>query len=341
MRPALSLASVARPATPWRLRALLGFHALRPALLFALLLALFVAASAPAARAADFDYRLEPQRIADGVYVLIGRTEDFSFANGGNIVNTGFIVGPRGVTVIDTGSSRRYGEQMRAAIARITALPVVLVINTHHHPDHFLGNQAFATDTLAALPGTTQAIEAEGPAFVDNMYRLNGDWMRDTELVAPRRALAPGPLDAGGRELELIALDGHSAADLVVLDRASGTLFAADLVFNDRAPTTPHADLAQWLQALDRLEQIEFRQLVPGHGAVAADTAPIVQTRRYLQWLAQTIRDGAEQGLDMTEMLALPVPAAFSALAEVGKEYRRSVIHLYPAAEQAALGARR
>lgn len=306
--------------------------------LLALLVSLLSILIAPAAAATEFDYRLAPRRIADGVYVLIGRTEDFSLANGGNIVNTGFVVGTQGVVVIDTGSSRRYGEQMRAAIARITPLPVVLVINTHHHPDHFLGNQAFATDTLAALPETIRAIEAEGPGFLDNMYRLNGDWMRATEVVVPRRTLAAGRINAGGRELELIALGGHTAADLVVLDHASGTLFAADLVFNGRAPTTPHADIAQWLQALDRLEQIPFRQLVPGHGEVAPDTTPIIDTRRYLRWLAQTIRDGAEQGLDMTEMLTLPVPAIHASLAEVAAEYRRSVTHLYPAAEQAALG---
>lgn len=290
------------------------------------------------ARAAAFDYGLEPRRIGDGVYVLIGRTEDFSLENGGNIVNTGFLIGTEGVTVIDTGSSRRYGEQMRAAIARITPLPVVLVINTHHHPDHFLGNQAFASDIVAALPQIIHAIATEGPAFVDNMYRLNGDWMENTELVLPRRALTPGRLQAGGRELELIALDGHTAADLVVLDRASGTLFAADLVFNGRAPTTPHADIRSWLGALDRLEQLAFRQLVPGHGEVATNSAPIAQTRRYLQWLAQTIGAGAEEGLDMTEMLALPIPAAFAGLAEVAQEYRRSVTHLYPSAERAALG---
>ncbi|PKO50185.1 MAG: MBL fold metallo-hydrolase, partial [Betaproteobacteria bacterium HGW-Betaproteobacteria-21] len=306
--------------------------------LLALLISLLSIPFSPAASAAEFDYRLAPRRIADGVYVLIGRTEDFSLANGGNIVNTGFVVGTQGVVVIDTGSSRRYGEQMRAAIARITPLPVVLVINTHHHPDHFLGNQAFAVDTLAALPETIRAIETEGPGFLDNMYRLNGDWMRATEVVVPRRALAAGRINAGGRELKLIALGGHTVADLVVLDHASGTLFAADLVFNGRAPTTPHADITQWLQALDRLEQISFRQLVPGHGEVAADTAPIADTRRYLRWLAQTIRDGAEQGLDMTEMLALPVPATHAELAEVASEYRRSITHLYPAAERAALG---
>ena len=48
------------------------------------------------------------------------------------------------VIVIDSGPSRRYVEQLRAAIRRVTPLPPVLLLNTHHHPDHFLGNQALA-----------------------------------------------------------------------------------------------------------------------------------------------------------------------------------------------------
>ncbi|ANQ86140.1 putative beta lactamase [Azoarcus olearius] len=298
--------------------------------------ALQAVAEAPQ-RSVSFDYRLQPQRVADGVYALIGRREDFSFANGGNVVNTGFIVGKDGVVVIDTGVSKRYGEQLRAAIARVTPLPVVLVINTHHHPDHFLGNQAFAPATLAALPATSTGIATEGGAFTDNMYRLNGDWMRDTEPVAPQRALAPGRLAVAGRELELIAADGHTGADLAVLDVGSGVLFAGDLVFHDRAPTTPHADIPAWLSALDRLERLDFRVLVPGHGDTAADAGPIRQTRDYLRWLQAAIREGAENGLDMTEMLGRPLPARFRTIALAETEYRRSVAHLFPRAEQAAL----
>ncbi|CAH1747595.1 Beta-lactamase [Thauera humireducens] len=304
---------------------------------------LLLALALDPARARDpaaFDYGLVPRQIADGVYVLEGRKEDFSTANGGDIANTGFIVGIDGVIVIDTGSSRRYGEQMRAAIARVTPLPVVLTLNTHHHPDHFLGNQAFPPDTLAALPETIAGIEAEGGAFNDNLYRLVGDWMRDTEVVVPRRRLAASRQVIAGRDLELLALGGHTAADLVVIDHASGTVFAADLVFNGRAPTTPHADIPRWLDALAQLERLPARRWVPGHGAVHDDTGPLRQTRAYLDWLSRTLQGAAEGGLDMAEAMTLPVAAEFRGLALVEHEYRRSVVHLFPAAERAALGSR-
>ena len=291
--------------------------------------------------AADFDYHLKPRQIAPGTYVLEGRNEDFNFDNGGNIVNTGFIVTEAGVVVIDSGPSLRYGEQLRLAITTITDQPLVRVFNTHAHPDHFLGNQAFPADTIYAPAMAREQMTREGNAFAENMYRLNGDWMKGTEVQLPTNNVNAGKFTLGTHELEILMLAGHSNSDLVIYDRSTGVLFASDLVFNNRAPTTPHANLDKWLASLDQLEALTrepgFTRLVPGHGAVSSDAAPIRQTRRYLQWLRTTVQEGAEQGEDMNEVMAHPKPAEFGSMAVIAAEFRRSVGHLFPAAEQAAL----
>ncbi|MFZ2269938.1 MAG: quinoprotein relay system zinc metallohydrolase 1 [Azonexus sp.] len=296
---------------------------------------------AGAVRAASFDYGLQARAVAPDVHVFVGRSEDFDTLNGGNIVNTGFIVAPQGVIVIDSGPSLRYGQQMRQAIAAVTPRPPVLLINTHHHPDHFLGNQAYAGLPIAALPSTSQGIAADGNAFAENLFRMSGDWLKGTEVVVPTRSLAAGPLLVAGRQLELIALDGHTGADLVIYDPASGVLFAGDLVFNGRAPTTPHADIGHWLAALEQLEALTrrpgFTALVPGHGMPTPDAAPLRRTRAWLVWLRESMRQAAEAGLDMNEVLARPLPPEFADLPVAASEYRRSVGHLFPAAEQAVL----
>lgn len=306
------------------------------------LLGIVLGSVAVLAVAADYDYRLQAEQVAKGVYAFVGKTEDFTPANGGNIVNTGFIVAPGGIVVIDSGPSLRYGEQMRRAIAAVSGQPLALIINTHHHPDHFLGNQAYAGLPIGALPATQQGIAAEGNAFAENLFRLTGDWMKGTEVVAPNKALAGGVTEVAGRRLRLIGLDGHTGADLAIYDEASGVLFAGDLVFNGRAPTTPHADIVHWLVALDQLEAIAreagFTALVPGHGAIARDAVPIRQTRAWLRWLQAAMRQAAREGLDMNEVLVRPLPAEFAELPVAASEYRRSVGHLFPAAEQEALG---
>ncbi|MFO1206636.1 MAG: quinoprotein relay system zinc metallohydrolase 1 [Burkholderiales bacterium] len=297
--------------------------------------------AASAVFAAAFDYELAPQKIADGTYVLTGRTEDFSTANGGNVANAAFIVTSAGVVVIDTGPSRRYGEQLRAAIRKVTNQPVVKVLNTHFHPDHFLGNQAFADVGISALPATIRGIESMGGAFADNMYRMCGDWEAGTEPLAPRHIQAAGVESIGGHVLEFLALGGHSDGDLVVFDRTTEVLFTGDLVFFERAATTPHARIDVWLDALARLQALPYKLLVPGHGPVVSDARAIEQTRDYLVWLQATLEQAAERGEDMTEAMAMPIPEKFAAIPLVHREFARSVTHLYPALEQKALGAPR
>ncbi|RLA18624.1 MAG: MBL fold metallo-hydrolase, partial [Gammaproteobacteria bacterium] len=179
--------------------------------------------------AAKFDYGLNAKPVADNTYLFIGKKEDFNFQNGGNIVNSGFIITDEGVVVIDTGSSRRYGEQMLAEIRKQTNKPIFKVINTHHHPDHFLGNQAFKPAPIAALKGTVKGIKNSGDMFAENLYRMTGDWMRGTEAVVPDITLQPGIEEIGGHELEYIELSGHTGSDLAVFDRTTGVLFAGDL----------------------------------------------------------------------------------------------------------------
>ncbi|RRU73965.1 quinoprotein relay system zinc metallohydrolase 1 [Stutzerimonas xanthomarina] len=287
---------------------------------------------------AELRYTLQPRQIADDVWLLEGSTDNFDKANGGNIVNTGFIVTDAGVVVIDSGPSRRYGEAMRVAIASVTDRPVIKLLLTHHHPDHVLGNQAFTDAPIAALAGTTELLREQGNAMAENMYRLVGDWMRGTEVVLPTETLAPGTLEIGGRSLRLLALRGHTGADLAILDERSGVLFAGDVLFYQRALTTPNSPgLDVWLEDLDTLEALPWKRLVAGHGPVADDAAPFLQMRDYLGWLDGLLREAANGGADMNEVIQSPIPERFAGISLTRYELIRSVSHLYPRYEAMAL----
>jgi quinoprotein relay system zinc metallohydrolase 1 len=302
------------------------------------LLTLAVAARAGSEEAA-FDYHLSARALADGVYVVAGANADFAPANGCNIINTGFIVTGAGVVVVNTGPSKRYGEQLRALITRTTAEPVVRVIHLNLHPDYFLGNQAFADVPRAATPATRAGMARDAKVYEDNLYRLCGEWMKGTDSLLPDADIGPGVLNIGGRELELSEWRGHTASDLVLIDRRSGVAFAGGLVFAERVPTTPHADLDSWLDSLAAIERLEasktVQRWVPSHGRIDAPDG-LAGTQSYLQWLHARLADAAARGLEVNEVLRLPVPPAQRALAAFEAEYVRNVIHLYPRYEQAA-----
>ncbi|MBA1202625.1 quinoprotein relay system zinc metallohydrolase 1 [Pseudomonas capeferrum] len=287
---------------------------------------------------ADLDYRLQPRQVAENTWVLVGSTDNFSRDNGGNIVNTAFIVSEAGVVVIDTGPSLRYGQALRRAIARVTDRPVAQVLLTHHHPDHALGNQAFADVPIAALAHTREQLAEEGDALAENLYRMVGDWMRGTQVHLPTLTSEPGLHVFGSHRLRLLAMAGHSRADLAILDETTGVLFAGDLLFHDRAPTTPHSPgLDVWQEDLARLQVLPWKIVVPGHGPVSEDATPFEQTRDYLGWLDTLLGDSAAAGLDMTEVIDAPIPQRFEPLSLTRYELVRSVSHLYPRYERARM----
>ncbi len=285
--------------------------------------------------AASKNYILKPQKVAEDVYVFVGGTEHFTFKNGGNIVNTGFIIGRDGVIVIDTGPSKQYGETMREAISLVTDKPIAKVFISHFHPDHFLGNQAFLDIPVVALPETVTGIKQQGEMFNDAMYRLVGSWMKGTEVVVPKNLDYQPIINVAGRKIELLKLSGHSGSDLAILDHQSGVLFAADSVFFKRTPTTPHADIGQWLKELKQLSEVPFSVLVPGHGPVVKDLRAINQTTTYLTWLRESLSRAAARGQSMAEALVPDESGEqFFSLPVFTDEYQRSVAHLYPKLEQ-------
>ncbi|WP_207888209.1 quinoprotein relay system zinc metallohydrolase 1 [Pseudomonas sp. 30_B] len=287
---------------------------------------------------ADLQYHLQPRQIAAGTWLVEGSTDNFAKDNGGAIVNIAFIDTGDGVLVIDTGPSKRYGEALRTVIQQTTGKPVKRVLLTHHHPDHVLGNQAFTDVPIGALAGTRKLLKEQGNAMAENMYRLVGDWMRGTEVVLPSETVQPGTLQMGSHRFRLLGLRGHTGADLAILDETTGVLFAGDIVFYQRALTTPNSPgLDVWLGDLDTLQQLPWKLIVPGHGPVATDAAPFAQMRDYLGWLDSVMRDGIAQGADMNDLLRTPIPERFAGVSLTRYELIRSVSHLYPRYEQKAL----
>lgn len=310
-------------------------------------LLLWAGSPAWAQNQATLDYQLSARALAPGVYVVQGANADFSPANGCNIINTGFIETDAGVLVINTGPSRLYGEQLRALIGRTTARPVVQVLNLNLHPDYFLGNQAFADVPRRATALTRAGIAREARGYENNLYRLCRDWMKGTETLAPDTPQAPGRWTLGQRHLELRTYQGHTDSDLVLVDLTSGVAFVGGLAFAERIPTTPHAQLANWLSSLAQLDADlqtllpapHLPTLVPSHGPVLAGTRAVQQTRDYLRWLDHTFELSAQAGLDMVEVLHTPMPAPFKKWAAVASEFTRNVVHLYPQYEARSLHA--
>lgn len=289
---------------------------------------------ATSARGAALHYTPKAEQVADGLWVIRGADDAILKANGGAIANISLLDTTDGAVLIDAGPSLRYGTELSALARTLTGKAVTRVYLTHLHPDHSYGDAAFAPAQIAATQALIDDLKLEGPGFSDGMYRLLGDWMRGTELRFPGHVVSAPAETVGGRTFRMLPLAGHSAADLVLLDTRTGTLVAGDLVFHDRAPSTPHADLPRWRTSLDTLKALGHARVIPGHGPLDATPGTAIdQTRGWIDWLDGALGDAAAKGLDMVEAGAMPIPSRFAAVKEARYELQRSVAHLYPAFE--------
>lgn len=285
----------------------------------------------------DFDFGLKPIKLSKNSYYFYGKEEYFSPKNGGDIANSSFIITKNSVILIDTGSSKQYGEQLKKAIAKITSNPIKYIINTHHHPDHFLGNSAFEKGDIFATKFTKEEIEKNGDLYITNLVNLVQEAMENTKNKAPNEVLNKKELVFDGYKLKLLYLDGHTQSDVAIYDENSHILYSSDLVFNRRTLATPHANLEKWIKALEELRKIDYKILVAGHGVSSVGKIAIDENIAYLRFLDDTLRQSAIDGLDIFEILNKPIPKEFENFSMFKEEFERSVINLYPLYEKEVL----
>jgi quinoprotein relay system zinc metallohydrolase 2 len=259
-------------------------------------------ASQPAVAAPRDEFAL--QQIAAGVYAHQGAIADADSINQGDIANVGFVIGARGVAVIDAGGSVAVGRRFLAAIRAVTDKPILYVINTHEHPDHVFGDAAFL-NTGAVFVGhknLPRALAIRGPFYLKRFRSILGDAaINEVRLVAPTLLVSDTlSLDLGDRELSLKAWPpAHTDCDLTIYDFQTRTLFAGDLVFNGHLPVID-GSIKGWMMILHGLAAIPAVRVVPGHGPPDEPwPAALNDERRYFETLTRDIKAFLKKGDDM------------------------------------------
>src|SRR5882757_824581 len=281
------------------------------------------------------------QAMAPGVYVQRGADGAASTANRGAVANLGVLVGPTGVIVVNTGSSRAHGEALLAAVARLTDRPVVLAIVTQASPDQVLGNSAFSGRGIAVLAhrDTDSFMREHCDACVaDVKSQADNDALASTHVAWPTR-LSEGSqtLSVGGRTLQILYLGWTKQPGcLAVLDASSGVLFTGDMASFGVVPQTQLGHLPAWIDAVGQLQALAPALVVPGHGA-PGPAAGLVSMREYLQALLDDTRAAYQRGdglMETVEQLSLP---RFRSWALYDTQHRRNVHFTYLQIEEQEL----
>lgn len=241
--------------------------------------------------------------VADQVYVIPDQRVSL-------VPNVGIIVGSESVMVVDSGMGPANAEIVREEVRRLSDLPIRYFVSTHFHPEHYFGAQSFPKETVI-LSSIRQHrdLREKGESYIELFLELFGEDVR--ELLEPVRLMSPditfareARIDLGEFPVELhhFGRAAHTRGDTVVYLPERRLVFAGGLTPNRFFPIFADADssVTGWLESLDRLEQLGFDRIVPGHGEVA-DKSLIATVREYLRQVHEGAARLKAEGVTLTD----------------------------------------
>jgi len=201
----------------------------------------------------------------------------------------------RSAVVVDPGPLDE--GHLQAVLAAAGSVPLILL--THGHPDHAEGARRFHELTGAPVYA------------LDPAHRYGGEGLTEGMIVA-----------GAGIEVQVLATPGHTSDSLSF--RVLDSVLTGDTILGRGTTVVAHPDgvLAEYLQSLQRLSQLDAVSVLPGHGPELADAG--VAARAYLAH--------REQRLDQVRAVLAERPQA-SAMDVVERVYAEVDRAVWPAAE--------
>ncbi len=279
---------------------MISFNSAKILALTLVLASVRLAAQQPASQSGPFVRENATQKIATHTYVI----PDF---NTGLVPNVGIIVGTRGMLVVDTGLGPRNGEIVLREAQKVGQNRPLFVAFTHFHPEHDLGAQGFPASAKIIRSKDQDKDIAEFGLELANTFAsrspvnaelLKGVNYRKTDVSFDKEYR----LDLGGVHVRMLAVGPtHTRGDAVFLAEEDNVLFAGDVAMKAfPAIASPYSSVQAWLTALDRLDAMKAKTVVPSHDEMG-DATIIVRYRDYFRTLQTRTRELKASGKSSDE----------------------------------------
>lgn len=143
--------------------------------------------------------KLSIEELGPGVYALLSSIP--------GVDNAGFVVGEKGVLVIDAHISIPMARQIQERVREVTDKPILYLVNSNYHADHVFGNCAFPRETLviqqretaARTPYLKEEREFMLPAVANDPKIFEGVAYRPPDIVFDEKLR----IDLGGVTVEV------------------------------------------------------------------------------------------------------------------------------------------
>lgn len=238
----------------------------------------------------------KPVEAAPGVWSAIGATQPPTYKNAGHNNNLSFVIGDKGVLVVNGGAAWTLAEALHQEIRTITDKPVLYAVAENGQGHAALGLSYWNAEGVRVIAHADAAaeLEAHGHDILANMRTYNGDQAARTKVpVIDETFEDEMTLDLGGVSARLVNFGpAHSPGDISVIVPERNVMIAGDMAFHVRLPPIfAETDTAAWLESWETFaDTAREMTIIPGHGGVTDFAAVDQGTRVYLEFLRAEVR---------------------------------------------------
>lgn len=285
------------------------------------------------------DLTLQTVKVTSDVYAVIGDLGGQTYANDGLNSNLAFVIGPNGVVVINSGPSTRVAQALHDAIKKISAKPVVALINVNAQNHHWLGNGYFKRlgVPIIAHAAAAKRMQEVGAAQLESAKTLLKEKAAATELAFPTQTFSTSHrMSPGGREIELHHFGpAHTEGDIAIWLPKEKLLIAGDLVFTQRMlAVLPIGNSGGWVKAFDQALALKPNSILPGHGKLTNAQTAQRDTRDYLAYLRSSAQRWIAKGASLQDAVEKTDQAQFRYLVNFDLLAKRNMNQVYTEMEQ-------
>jgi glyoxylase-like metal-dependent hydrolase (beta-lactamase superfamily II) len=256
---------------------------------------------------------LKLEKIAADVYAIIPSTAATETTKGIPQATTGgFVVGEKGVLMIEVMLTKRLFDQQIKLIRSVTNKPIIYAVNTSDHGDHCFTNYLLPPSTMVIqnefakenLAKNYENIKQFMVMLFGKERGIEATTLRPADIVIPKNSSLK--IDLGnGKIVELINTGiAQSPADLFIWLSSAKTFWAGN-PFISESPAIPWLFDGYFLEPAENLKKMydflpDDAIVVPGHGRIT-NKAGIKYTIDYVEDLKKNVADAIDKGLTLEQ----------------------------------------
>ena len=254
--------------------------------------------------------------VLPGILIYYGENKEPNQINKGAIANKIAIIGNKSILVYDAGPSKEFAERFIKELRKYSKKPIKYLVISHRHFDHAYGIEVYIKKKVTIFIDKTEYSYLKKEGLLINKLLIknlgfNEDNINFDNISEEKISFLADSIEVnlGNRRVLIKNLGiAHTKGDLIAYDFNTNTYITGDVIFIGRAAAFSDANIPMWINVINNKLDFSWDYLIPGHGSIINNKLELNDTKNWLYFLDNAVKQAVSEGDMISEIFQYPIP---------------------------------